>query len=152
MVGPRSGVWLFLGQQRFCSAPKLAQACATVNDPAITSGGLPLAKSVGQRSGRSPLLEVWHRYGVRMGASYSFAMGRPCCRFPVTPMDPSHRGTPRCCSKGSTYSGAGGFGNNYDLAPDGQRFIMIKTATEETSRIHVLLNWFEELKERVPVP
>jgi Tol biopolymer transport system component len=41
---------------------------------------------------------------------------------------------------------------NYDVSPDGQRFLMLK-ATEQAqapTRINVVLNWFEELKRRVP--
>jgi hypothetical protein len=42
---------------------------------------------------------------------------------------------------------------NYDVTPDGQRFLMIKATEEEVAgQINVILNWFEELKERVPVP
>jgi len=47
----------------------------------------------------------------------------------------------------------------WDISPDGKRFLMIKeatadTSTEETARkkINIVLNWFEDLKERVPVP
>ncbi len=29
---------------------------------------------------------------------------------------------------------------------------MTKTAVQEAAQINVVLNWFEELKERVPVP
>ena len=43
---------------------------------------------------------------------------------------------------------------NYDVAPDGQRFLMIKaadTATDDTStEIVLVLNWIEELKALVP--
>jgi serine/threonine-protein kinase len=41
---------------------------------------------------------------------------------------------------------------NYDVSPDGQRFLMLK-ATEQAqapTQINVVLNWFEELKRRVP--
>ncbi len=37
----------------------------------------------------------------------------------------------------------------YDVAPDGKHFVMLQDVTWPT-RIHVVLNWFEELKERVP--
>jgi Tol biopolymer transport system component len=45
----------------------------------------------------------------------------------------------------------------YDITPDGQRFLMIFPADQadsvaEAERINIVLNWFEELKERVPVP
>ena len=47
---------------------------------------------------------------------------------------------------------------DYDLSPDGERFLMVFPAdqpdTGEPSRpqINIVQNWFEELKERVPVP
>ncbi len=47
----------------------------------------------------------------------------------------------------------------YDIAPDGQRFLMVFPAAQADSviassdeQINIVLNWFEELKERVPVP
>ena len=46
----------------------------------------------------------------------------------------------------------------YDITPDGQHFLMIfppdqtDLTAASTQRINVVLNWFEELKERVPVP
>jgi Tol biopolymer transport system component len=42
---------------------------------------------------------------------------------------------------------------NYDVSHDGQRFLMIKSteATEAApTQINVVLNWFEELKQKVP--
>ena len=38
----------------------------------------------------------------------------------------------------------------YDVAPDGEGFIMIRTSDRAAARIHVILNWVEELKRRVP--
>ena len=52
-------------------------------------------------------------------------------------------------------SGGGGGVPNYDIAPDG-RFLMVKLVDadggQEAADITVVLNWLEELKERVPVP
>jgi Tol biopolymer transport system component len=41
---------------------------------------------------------------------------------------------------------------NYDISRDGQRFLMVKASEQEQSstQINVVLNWFEELKRRVP--
>ena len=42
---------------------------------------------------------------------------------------------------------------NYDVSPDGQRFLMLKPSEQAqaaTTQINVVLNWFEELKRRVP--
>ena len=40
---------------------------------------------------------------------------------------------------------------NYDISPAGQRFVMVE-ASEQPARtqIHVVINWFEELKRPVP--
>jgi hypothetical protein len=46
---------------------------------------------------------------------------------------------------------------NYDITPDGKRFIVIlnaaqsQTETRSPLQIQIVLNWFEELKQRVPV-
>jgi eukaryotic-like serine/threonine-protein kinase len=42
---------------------------------------------------------------------------------------------------------------NYDVSPDGQRFLMLKPSESvgtAPTQINVVLNWFEELKRRVP--
>ena len=46
---------------------------------------------------------------------------------------------------------------DYDVTPDGERFLMVFPAEQaegEPARpqINIIMNWFEELKERVPVP
>ena len=41
---------------------------------------------------------------------------------------------------------------NYDVSPDGERFLMLKAgaaAETEPTQINVVLNWFEDLKRRV---
>ena len=41
----------------------------------------------------------------------------------------------------------------YDVSPDGQRFLMLKPVESQASaptQINVVLNWFEELKQKVP--
>ena len=42
---------------------------------------------------------------------------------------------------------------HYDVTPDGQRFVMIQVGGSDSAptQINVVLNWFEELKRRVPV-
>jgi eukaryotic-like serine/threonine-protein kinase len=39
---------------------------------------------------------------------------------------------------------------DYDVSPDGQRFLMLKAAEQVPGQISVVLNWFEELKQKVP--
>ena len=43
---------------------------------------------------------------------------------------------------------------NYDVSHDGQRLLMLKSsesAEAAPTQINVVLNWFEELKQKVPV-
>jgi len=40
---------------------------------------------------------------------------------------------------------------NYDVSPDGQRFVMVKDDSA-SGRINLVLNWFEELKRLAPSP
>ena len=52
----------------------------------------------------------------------------------------------------------GGPFRNYDLAPDGERFVLAKIGGTQTPGVDpfagliVVRNWHQELKERVPVP
>ena len=44
---------------------------------------------------------------------------------------------------------------DYDVAPDGQRFVMFPRSEDDEARndhVTLVFNWFEELKARVPVP
>jgi Tol biopolymer transport system component/predicted Ser/Thr protein kinase len=61
-------------------------------------------------------------------------------------------GTPRMLFEGR-YETAPFPGTNYDVSPDGQRFLMLKPveqAQAAPTQINVVLNWFEELKQKVP--
>ena len=60
------------------------------------------------------------------------------------------RGTPDALFDREYFVGAN---RQFDVGPDGERFLMIETdqgGAAAASRINVILNWFEELKERVP--
>ena len=61
-------------------------------------------------------------------------------------------GTPEVLFEGAYLRGGG---VTYDLSPDGQRFLMVKSgsaAGDETAPAELILvqNWFEELKRLVP--
>ncbi len=60
--------------------------------------------------------------------------------------------TPRLLFEGSFLRSAG-FPAFYDVTPDGQRFVMLQQVGPDSgaTQINVVLNWFEELKQRVPV-
>jgi serine/threonine-protein kinase len=61
-------------------------------------------------------------------------------------------GTPRMLFEGP-YVATGTTATNYDVTADGQRFLMVKRVAQESAaanQFNVVLNWFEELKRRVP--
>jgi eukaryotic-like serine/threonine-protein kinase len=98
-----------------------------------TEGG---TEPVWNRNGR----ELFYRSGNKMKAvdiatQPSFAAGKPRMLF-EGPYQPTVATI-----------------QNYDVSPDGQRFLMLKPseqAEEAPTQINVVLNWFEELKQKVP--
>jgi serine/threonine protein kinase len=84
--------------------------------------------------------ELFYRNGDKMLAvevttQPSFSVGKPKLLF-----EASYMQTPA----GSAY---------YDVSPDGQRFLMIKPVEQPQTaptKINIVLNWFEELKQKVP--
>ena len=61
-------------------------------------------------------------------------------------------GKPRLLFEGQ-YMPTQGTSPNYDVSTDGQRFLMLKSTDQERAaptQINVVLNWFEELKQKVP--
>ncbi len=81
--------------------------------------------------------ELFFRDGQKMmavdyTAQPTFAAGKPGMLFqgPYTP-------TPRSAS-------------DYDVSPDGQRFLMLKAAEQVPGEINVVVNWPDELKQKAP--
>ncbi|MCH8146172.1 MAG: hypothetical protein IIA55_15790 [Gemmatimonadetes bacterium] len=59
-------------------------------------------------------------------------------------------GTPQLLFEGRYRVSVGGLNQNYDVAPDGQRFVMVRAAGESgPPQIRLVLNFFEELKAKV---
>ena len=48
------------------------------------------------------------------------------------------------------YRASGGGARYYDVSPDGGHFAMLPLGMRSLRELRVVLNWFEELKERVP--
>ena len=70
-------------------------------------------------------------------------------------------GTPALVVEGPYYdTTAANNGRSYDVAPDGQRFLMLEARAPANpddpfaglTQIHVVFNWHQELLERVPIP
>jgi Tol biopolymer transport system component len=102
-------------------------------EPISTEGG---TEPVWNPNGR----ELFYRSGDKMMAvdivtQPSFAAGKPHILF-EGPYVPTPLTFP-----------------NYDVSPDGQRFLMLKpseSAQAAPTQINVVLNWFEELKQKAP--
>ncbi len=62
-------------------------------------------------------------------------------------------GKPRLLFEGR-YWQSSNLGAQYDVTNDGQQFVMISQGDQQSAvtQLIVVQNWFEELKERVPVP
>jgi len=62
-------------------------------------------------------------------------------------------GAPRLLFAGKFLRHGGILEPVYDVSPDGQRFLMLKPIEQQErplTQINVVLNWFEELKQKVP--
>ena len=67
---------------------------------------------------------------------------------PITTQPGFSAGTPKVLFEGhyATYQSS----PNYDVTPDGQRFLLTKTGEQGAGEISVVVNWLEELKQKSP--
>jgi Tol biopolymer transport system component len=83
------------------------------------------------------------------GGQLFYLNGRNMMAVDVETQPEFRAGTPRLLFERSHVSS--GNRRNYDVAPDGQRFVMIQQQElSEQAQIHVILNWSDELKQLVP--
>jgi serine/threonine-protein kinase len=106
-----------------------------------TQGGI---EPVWSRNGR----ELFYRSGDRMMAVEISSRRDSNGAFPSG----FSAGVPRLLFEGH-YQYSGLVSSDYDVSQDGQRFLMVQSgAPEQTpTQIRVVLNWFTELRQRVPV-
>jgi dipeptidyl aminopeptidase/acylaminoacyl peptidase len=97
------------------------------------------SRPVWSRDGRELFYLRGSRFMVASVGSLPEAIGKP------QPLPISVRAA---LSRGADYFGPTG----YDVSVDGQRLLIVQEAEEESAprQIRVVLNWFEELKRRVP--
>jgi eukaryotic-like serine/threonine-protein kinase len=91
---------------------------------------------------------VWNRNGREL----FYRSGDKMMAVDIATQPDFAAGTPRMLFEGR-YEPAPVPAANYDVSPDGQRFLMLKpsaAAEAAPTQINVVLNWFEELKRRVP--
>ncbi len=101
---------------------------------------------ISTEGGSEPL---WKRDGQEL----FYRNGEQMMAVDITTQPSFSPGTPNLLFEGEYFANGGVRRANYDVTPDGQRFVMIKAAEKDEgqkSKINVVLNWFEELKRLVP--
>ncbi len=90
---------------------------------------------------------------ARDGRELFYRVGEKVMAVDITTQPTFQAGTPRVLFEGDYATHPIPPETNFDISPDGQRFLMFQPTEQEgaaLSQIHVVLNWFEELKRRVP--
>jgi Tol biopolymer transport system component len=101
---------------------------------------------ISTEGGREPL---WNRNGREL----FYRNGNMMMSVDIATHPSFVAGKPKMLFEGP-YQQAPATAPNYDVSPDGRRFLMLKATEQEQaapSQINVVLNWFEELKRRVPI-
>jgi eukaryotic-like serine/threonine-protein kinase len=91
---------------------------------------------------------MWNRNGREL----FYRSGNAMMVVAITTQAGFVAGTPRKLFEGPYVQTSRGV-QQYDVTSDGQRFLMMKPVDEEppaVTQINVVLNWFEELKQKVP--
>ncbi len=116
----------------------IATAKATEGMCDVAAGGPEPAAG-----GREP---IWSQDGTEL----FYRRGDQMISVPLAGGEEFEPGTEEVLFTGNFSVEVGGRNQFYGVTPDGQQFIMIAPQTEGT-RVNVVLNWFEELRELVPV-
>ena len=89
---------------------------------------------------------------ARNGRELFYRSGDKVMAVDITTQPSFQAGTPRMLFEGKYVRRNNE--TNYDVSPDGQRFLMIQADEQQAAatQLHVVLNWFEELKQRVSAP
>ncbi len=114
--------------------------------PMVNDNLWPISTAGGSRP-------LWGRDGEEL---FYLEPGTPP-RLMAVPVDidsPFEHQTPQLLLEWPYFSGANG--RSYDISPDDGRFLAVRPVENSGDvslpQIIIVLNWFEELKERVPVP
>jgi hypothetical protein len=91
---------------------------------------------------------IWSRVGNEI--FYRSADGRSVMAVLVETEPTLSVGTPRTLFQGRFPVGVS-FWSDYDVTPDGNRFLMLEAAEESYQQLNVVVNWFSEVQQRVPV-
>jgi serine/threonine-protein kinase len=100
---------------------------------------------ISTEGGREP---VWNRNGREL----FYRSGDKMMAVDIATQPSFAAGKPRILFEGK-YEPTVFTAPNFDVSPDGQRFLMLKGSEQAQAvptQINVVLNWFEELKQKVP--
>ena len=96
---------------------------------------------ISTEGGKEPL---WNRKGREL----FYRSGSKMMAVEITTQPTFSASTPKMLFE-ALYQSANQSSPNYDVSSDGQRFLMLKPI-EQAAQINVVLNWFEELNQKVP--
>ena len=90
---------------------------------------------------------VW----ARNGRELFYRSGEKLMSVTVTTQPVFRAGTPRVLFE-ARFAGTTADASSYDVARDGQRILAVRPGENETepTQLHVVLEWFEDVKRRVP--
>jgi Tol biopolymer transport system component/tRNA A-37 threonylcarbamoyl transferase component Bud32 len=100
---------------------------------------------ISTESGVEPL---WNRNGREL----FYRSGKKMMAIEIATKPSFSAGTPKMLFEGQYQSLPTISTPNYDVSPDGERFLLLKPVEQDqaATQINVVLNWFEELKQKVP--
>jgi hypothetical protein len=105
-------------------------------------------------SARSPLVAGISRLWAPDGKQLFYANGNRIMSVDLNSESGLHPTKPRMLFErtfSSSAADSGVWGHTWAVFPDGKRFLFVENAVQpEVRELRVVLNWFEELKARVP--
>jgi serine/threonine protein kinase len=123
----------------------------------IKAGPIPVEESLKLALQIAEALEAAHDKGVIHRELFYYVVPGTIVAVPIEPGPAFKAGKPHVIFKGNYLSPQAGL--HYSVTPDGKRFLMIQgaqsagnkaTSTTQRPKINIVLNWFEEMKQRVP--
>ena len=149
--------WLVESQR--CEVKVFVDTAPVMEKPLAAQAGRRQITSEGGAGGTGPLWlpgasgELAYRSGdqvfaVRVATEPTFMVGRP------RPFAQGDGASAPSTTSPATFLPATLLTRNYDAMPDGQRLVIARAEEDRTrvTHLNVVLNWFDELRKRVPVP
>ena len=103
----------------------------------------PRANARWQVSTEGGTVPLWNPKGNEL----FYRNGNDMMAVPMTTTPGFAPGKPELLFSGNYYSQPS---RAYDIAPDGERFLMVKRDDDENTELHIVLNWFQLLERLVP--